>query len=116
MLEAVGPASGPHRIERQTGVDRAARTSATAHAAEVYDIPAAPPADLLEELARAASVIDDLAARQVSVRFAIDDHSGKVRCQLQGADGSVLREIPGTRLLDVLASGSATGLAVNAVG
>ena len=116
MLEAVGSTAGPQRIERQGGVDRAARTAASAPASGIYDIPDAPPADLLTELDRAASVIDDLASRQVNVHFEVDDRTGKVRVQVMGGDGTVLREIPATRMLDVLSSGSASGLAVNAVG
>jgi flagellar protein FlaG len=119
MLEAVGPGSGPsHRIERPGGADqtqRAASALATP-AAGVYEIPAFPPHDLLSELDRAASVIDELAARQVGVHFAIDDRTGKVRVQVVDDKGALIREIPATRMLDVLSSGSASGLAFNAIG
>lgn len=116
MLEAIGSPSGPQRIERQGGVDRVARTSAPAPTAGVYDIPASPPADMLEELDRAAGVIDDLAARNVNLHFEVDDKTHKVRVQVVDGEGALLREIPATRMLDMLASGSMTGLAVNAVG
>lgn len=116
MLEAVGSRAGPQRIERQGGVDRVARGGAPAPATGVYEIPDVPPADLLTEFDRAASVIDDLLSRQVNVHFEVDDRTGKVRVQVVDGDGSVLREIPATHMLDVLSSGSANGLAVNAVG
>ncbi len=115
MLEAIGSPSGPQRIERQGGVDRVAR-SAPAPAAGVYDIPSAPPADMLEELDRAAAVIDDLAARNVNLHFDVDEKTQKVRVQVVDGQGELLREIPATRMLDMLSSGSMTGLAVNAVG
>ncbi len=115
MLEGVGPAYGPAKIERQGGVGNVARTAATPTAG-VYHIPDAPPADLLTELDRAASVINDLAARQVNVHFNIDEKTGKVRTQVVDGDGKILREIPAARLLDVLSSGSASGLAVDTVG
>ena len=115
MIEAVGSPNGPPSIDRTTSVDRTSRT-APASAAGVYDIPAAPPADLLTELDRAASVIDELQSRQVSVRFEVDEKTNKVRVQVVDGEGKLLREIPATRMLDVLASGSASGLAVNAVG
>lgn len=116
MLEAVGSTAGPQRIERQGGVDRVARSAAPAPASGIYEIPESPPADLLTELDHAAGVIDDLASRQVNVHFEVDDRTGKVRVQVVDGEGSVLREIPATRMLDVLSSGSASGLAVNAVG
>lgn len=115
MLEAIGSSSGPQRTERHGGTDKSAR-SAAAPAAGVYDIPASPPADLLTELDRAASVIDDLAARQVTVHFDVDEKSGKVQVQVLDGQGNLVREIPATRVLDVLASGNARGIAVNAVG
>jgi flagellar protein FlaG len=115
MLEAIGPGSGPQRIERQGGAEKSARLAAVP-AAGVYDIPASPPADLLTELDRAASVIDDLASRQVNIHFNVDDKSGKVQVQVMDGQGKLVREIPATRVLDVLSSGNARGLAVNAVG
>lgn len=119
MLEAVGPSNGPpQRLERPGGAERTQRTAVTAAtpAAGPYEIPAQPPTDLLSQLDRAASVISDLAARQVGVHFAIDDRTGKVRVQVVDNKGALLREIPATRMLDVLASGSASGLAVDTVG
>ena len=119
MLEAVGPSSGPpQRLERSGGADRTQRAAVAAAtpAAGVYEIPVQPPGDLLSELDRAASVIADLASRQVGVHFELDDRTGKVRVQVVDGKGALIREIPATRLLDVLSSGSASGLAVNAVG
>lgn len=115
MLEAVGSSMGPTRIERQGGVDRAART-APAPAPGIYEIPDSPPADLLTELDRAASVIDELAARKVNVTFNVDGSTGKVQVQVVDGEGTLLREIPTTRMLDILASGSSSGLGVNTVG
>ena len=115
MLEAVGPGYGPPRIERQPGTERALR-AAPAAAVGAYEIPDSPPADLLLELDRAAGVIKDLAARDVNLHFEANAGTGKVKVQMLDGDGNVLREIPATRLLDVLASGSASGLAVNTVG
>ena len=119
MLEAVGPGTGPpQRIEGPGGVDRAARAAPAAPVATTvkYEIPDAPPADLLDELDRAAAVIADLDSRQVAVRFDANRQAGGVGVQLVSGQGQLLREIPATRLLDVLASGSARGLAVDAVG
>ena len=119
MLEAVGPGNGPpQRVERFGGAERTQlkAVEAAPPTAGVYEIPAQPPADLLSELDRAASVIGDLAARQVGVHFEVDDRTGTVRVQVVNDSGDLLREIPATRLLDVLSSGSASGLAVNAVG
>lgn len=115
MLEGIGQSGGPQRIERQGGVNRLERTAAV-QPTGTYDIPASPPADLLHELDRAASVIDDLAARQVNVHFAIDDKTGKVHVQVVDGQGQLIREIPTPRLFDVLSSGSSSGLAVNMVG
>ena len=119
MLEAVGPSTGPpQRLESSGGAERTQRTAvaAAALAAGVYEIPAKPPADLLFELDRAASVIGELAARQVGVHFKVNERTGSLHVQVVDDKGALLREIPATRLLDVLASGSASGLAVNTVG
>jgi uncharacterized FlaG/YvyC family protein len=70
-----------------------------------YEPPAAPPADLADDLAVAQHVIAELQARQVSLHFEMDEEAGRVRVQVTNAKGEVLREIPTRKLLDTLAGG-----------
>ena len=119
MLDAVGPSTGlAERLEPPGGSERTQRPPVVAAAppARLYEIPALPPADLLYELDRAASVIDELVARQVGVHFAVDERTGRLHVHVVHDEGKPLREISATRLLDVLSSGSASGLALNTVG
>ncbi len=115
MLEAVGPTGGPPRVERHGGVDTSRRLAAVP-AAGVYEIPEQPPEDLLAELDRAAAVVHELAARRISLKFDIDDANGRVHVKVTDGAGNLIREIGAGHMLDVLASGSTSGLTVNAVG
>lgn len=115
MLEAVGPTGGPPRVERQGGVDTGRRL-ASVPAAGAYEIPGQPPPDLLAELDRAAAVMQELAAHQINLKFDVDGASGRVRVKVIDGTGALIREIGAGHMLDVLSSGSASGLTVNAVG
>ncbi len=115
MLEAVGPTGGPPRVERQVGVDTGRRL-ASVPASGVYEIPAQPPTDMLAELDRAAAVMDELAARQVAIKLDVDWSSGKVHVKVVDGGGELIREIGAGHMLDVLSTGSASGLTVDTVG
>lgn len=70
--------------------------------AEIGGIPAAPPADALREVDRAAARADELWGEQRELHFAMDEDSGRVVVQVRDLDGRVIRTIPPSEALDVL--------------
>jgi uncharacterized FlaG/YvyC family protein len=69
--------------------------------------PASPPPEALAELDKAARVIDELAAKQVNLHFEVDDAAHRIRVQVRDGNGRVMREIPASKMLDVLAGDKA---------
>ncbi|MEP6641997.1 MAG: hypothetical protein ABJB93_08840 [Gaiellales bacterium] len=63
--------------------------------------PNSPPPELQQNYVTAQKVAAGLEARQVNVHFGVDA-TGRVRVELIGGSGEVLREIPATHLLDAL--------------
>jgi flagellar protein FlaG len=76
----------------------------------IEPIPANPPQDLLDDLDTAARVLDDLDEKNVDLKLAVDDKTGRVHVELRDADGQVLRRVPASQALDLLA-GEPGGLA-----
>jgi len=80
--------------------------------------PANPPAEVLTALDEGARVMKELSDARVELHFAVESHTGghkRVRIQVREANGDVVREIPASKLLDVLA-GESRGLTVDALG
>lgn len=73
-----------------------------AHAPE-NGFPATPPPEVLASLDKAARVIEELASRQVNLRFSVDDRTQKVHVEVRNGKGDLVRQIPATTGLDVLA-------------
>jgi len=61
-----------------------------------------PPPKLQQEYVTAQQVAAELESRQVKLHFGVDPDTGRVRVELIGGSGEVLREIPAMRLLDAL--------------
>ena len=76
----------------------------TAEEAKVDEVPAAPPPEVLDALDRAARVLDELAARQVTLRFKVTEDD-RVRVEVRDGEGNVVRRIPATRVLELLDGG-----------
>jgi len=74
---------------------------AIAEEAKVEDVPAAPPPEVLDALDRAARVLDELAAKQVSLRFKVTEDD-EVRVEVRDGEGHVVRRIPAERVLELL--------------
>jgi hypothetical protein len=64
--------------------------------------PSSPPPELQQDYVTAQQVFAELEARQVNLHFGIDSATGRVRIELIGGSGEVLREIPALHLLDAL--------------
>jgi hypothetical protein len=61
-----------------------------------------PPPDLQRDYAIAHRVAAELESRQVNLHFGVDSDTGRVRIELIGGSGEVLREVPAMHLLDAL--------------
>jgi hypothetical protein len=106
MLEGINPAGGQPQINgpSRKAVDRGDAIFKVAAPRETdFGFPASPPPEALAELDKAARVLDELATKQVNLHFEVDDAKGKIQVQVRDGSGNVLREIPSTKLLDVLA-------------
>ena len=69
-------------------------------------LPAYPPADVLEEIGRAADRAAALAAADRQLHFSTSEETGRVIVQVRDLDGNVIRTIPPSEALSVL-SGAA---------
>jgi len=96
------------------GGDRARAVDQSASAVPSEPVPTSPPAEVLDALDTAARVLDDLDSAQLSLHFEVQDSEGgkSIHVQVLAADGSLVREIPTSNLMDVLA-GTGRGLAVD---
>ena len=106
MLDGITPYGGQPQVSgpsRKT-VERADATFKVAAAQEpAFGFPATPPPEALAELDKAARVLDELTTKQVDLHFEVDAASDRIHVQVRDGQGNVLREIPATKLLDVLA-------------
>jgi hypothetical protein len=84
------------------------RFSRFARSTEVHtdDIPASPPPEVLDAIARAHEAYERLEAEGRHVRFDLDEASGRLACELADASGTSLRRLSPRAVLD-LAAGSA---------
>ena len=65
-------------------------------------IPSSPPPDLRAEMAAAAQRADELRDQGRELHFEVDDR-GRVLIEVRDLDGNVIRSIPPSRMLDVVA-------------
>jgi hypothetical protein len=64
--------------------------------------PGSPPPELQQDYVTAQQVAAELESRRVNLHFGVDGTTGRVRVELIGGSGEVLREIPAMHLLDAL--------------
>jgi hypothetical protein len=81
----------------------ATRTPAPVDAGDV--IPASPPPEVLAEVDAAWERASELAAANRELHFRRDERTGRTIIEVRTLDGEVLRTIPPSRLLDVMAGG-----------
>jgi hypothetical protein len=65
-------------------------------------IPSSPPAELHDEIDRAAERVDQLRAEGRELHFAFDKEAGRVQIQVRDLDGNVVRTIPPSKALSVI--------------
>jgi hypothetical protein len=66
-------------------------------------VPRVPPMDVQRDVQFAAQRAAQMAADDRELHFTVDGETGRVVVQVRDLDGEVLRTIPGTHALDVLA-------------
>jgi hypothetical protein len=96
---AAAPAA-PARATAETGAPR------PAPAVDAVDvIPASPPPEVLAEVDAAWERSSQLASANRELHFRRDEHTGRTIIEVRTLDGEVLRTIPPSRMLDVMAGG-----------
>ena len=75
-------------------------------AATVDALPSRPPLEVLEEMEAASRRYDELRSQQRELHFTHDPERNRVVVEVRDLDGNVLRTIPPTKALDVIAGGS----------
>jgi flagellar protein FlaG len=85
----------------------AARASAPAGVDTVeLSLPASPPPAVLDEIGAAADRAHELASLNRELHFHKDENSGRVIVEVRDLDGNVIRTIPPSEALNVLAGES----------
>ncbi len=99
---------GPLPPIQPTGTPRrAAETPAAGFSVRVdiaeLSLPPSPPPEVLDDIGAAADRVDALAAADRELHFSIDEDTNRVVIQVRDLDGNVLRTIPPSAALDVMA-------------
>jgi uncharacterized FlaG/YvyC family protein len=103
----VGKIQQTSATEKAAAAQPAGRVEPIAQAVEVdvadVSIPATPPEELREEMAAAAERVDQMKAMGREIHFERDLESGRVVIEVRDLNGNVIRTIPPSHMLDVLA-------------
>jgi flagellar protein FlaG len=94
--QATGGRGTPPAAGSQFSLPRADST-------HIAGVPATPPPDALREVDRAAQRAEDLWHDNRELHFEMDEESGRVIVQVRDREGAVIRTIPASEALDVLA-------------
>ena len=95
-----------HGLTPITRIDSITRSRSPGRRGPLQALRSAPPAALQDEYLAAGRVLEDLASKQVNLRFEIDHETNRVHVQMLNSDGELIREIPAKNLLDLLSGGS----------
>jgi hypothetical protein len=106
-LPPVQPSLATWRPETKRFSLDLARTNAPAPADSVeLSLPASPPPEILDEIGAAAERAQELAGLNRELHFRKDETSGRVIVEVRDLDGNVIRTIPPSHALDVMAGGA----------
>jgi flagellar protein FlaG len=102
----LGGAAAPAPAPSSPSATAAPVPGARAAVVDVADvIPASPPPDVLAEVERASARASDLAAQNRELHFRRDEATGRTIIEVRTLEGEVLRTIPPSKWLDVMAGG-----------
>jgi uncharacterized FlaG/YvyC family protein len=106
-LPPIGSGGAPRRTPATPGfsLDLARPVAKTAAAQDVavLSLPAAPPPEVREAVAAAAARAAELRASNRELHFRKDEASGRVIVEVRDLAGNVIRTIPPSKALDVMA-------------
>ena len=108
-LPTIGPADLPQPVRKVTTSAPLSR----AGGAPDLSFPDTPPAEVLEALGQAQSVISELASREL--HFSVGDGDGRIHVKVLNGEGETVREIPARQALEILSGERPVGLGVDAV-
>jgi len=109
------PPAGPQDPAALAAVQSRPRTGATQPSkpnlevvpgATVDAMPSRPPVEVLQEMEAASRRYEELRSQQRELHFTRDPHANRVVVEVRDLDGNVLRTIPPSKALDVIAGGS----------
>jgi hypothetical protein len=100
-----GPAAAPSRAPAGTDF-----TKVLSQATDRVDaLPATPPPDLRAEIERADARYEELHRENRELHFTSDPSSGRVVIEVRDLDGNVLRTVPPSKALEIVAGAPAEG-------
>ena len=108
------PPAGPQDPAAYTAAAARSRTAAArpdrphlqvVEGATVDALPSRPPTDVLAEMEAASRRYEELRAQQRELHFSHDPSQNRVVVEVRDLDGNVLRTIPPSKALDVIAGG-----------
>lgn len=97
------PASSPRPRTEPSREANAPETTDVTSAVTVDALPSRPPSEALAAIEAAARRYDELRATQRELHFTRDETRNRVVVEVRDLDGNVLRTIPPTEALDVIA-------------
>ena len=103
-----GPAAlpaDPQRSQTQTAVESVPPQRKVVEGATFDATPSRPPVDLLKEIEEAGRRWEQLRAQRRELHFTHDPHQNRVVVEVRDLEGNVLRTIPPSKALDVIAGG-----------
>jgi FlaG protein len=108
MTFEIGPLSSSQPAAAPRRSAAAAAPVATAPRVDTVELslPASPPPEVLDEVDAAAERAEALAAANRELHFRIDDESGRVVVEVRDFDGNVIRTIPPSEALEIMAGAS----------
>jgi hypothetical protein len=78
------------------------------------ELPAAPPAEVLETLDTAQQVLAELAAREL--HFSVCERDGRIRVKVVTSQGAIVREIPTRDAVEIVSGAGLPRLGFDAAG
>ena len=99
-------AAALQRSRAEAPVESPPPPQANAVEGATFDVlPSRPPTDLLKEIEAAGRRWDELRAQRRELHFTHDPHQNRVVVEVRDLEGNVLRTIPPSTALDVIAGG-----------
>jgi len=104
-IQGVGGTQRPAQVTPGFSLDLARRTAEPAPVLDtaVLSLPAHPPTEVLDAIGAAAERAAELRAQNRELHFSKDEVSGRVIVQVRDLDGNVIRTIPPSGALAVMA-------------